>query len=187
VRPRLLVLGVAVGVLGALQGLDRALQPVALLAQQPPHRVVADRMPLGGERLGQLSGGLAGPAQRALGIAAGVGVDQPIQRHQQARVGVAAPLGTLMLADASPRVGWLVELGGATTHRRARGISQARDPADPAVAQRSGRRAQQQPALPLGQVRRDQREGRCQHLVQVHIANLCQPLTPGKVAKRGPP
>jgi hypothetical protein len=35
-------------------------------------------------------------------------------------------------------------------------------------------------------VRRDQREGRRQHLIQVHIANLCQPLTPGKVAKRGP-
>ena len=47
-------LGIAVGVLGALQGLERALQPVALLAQQPPHGVVADRMALGGERLGQL-------------------------------------------------------------------------------------------------------------------------------------
>jgi hypothetical protein len=34
-------------VLGALQGRDRALQPVALLLEQPPHRVVADRMPLG--------------------------------------------------------------------------------------------------------------------------------------------
>jgi hypothetical protein len=85
------------------------------------------------------------------------------------------------------RVGWLVELGDATTHRRAGRLGQARDPADPALAQRPGRRAKQQPALPLGQVRRNQREGRCQHLVQVHIANLCQPLTPGKVAKRGPP
>jgi hypothetical protein len=143
-------------------------------------------MPLGGERLGQLPGGLARPAQRALRVAASVGVDQPVQRLQQARIGIASPLGALVLADAPLRVGGPVELGGATTHRRAGRISQARDPADPAVAQRPGRRAKQQPPLPLGQVRRDQREGRRQHLIQVHIANLCQPLTPGKVAKRGP-
>jgi hypothetical protein len=111
-------LGVPVGMLGALQGLDRALQPVALLLQQPPHRIVADRMPGRGERLGQLSGGLARPAQRALGVAAGVGIDQPIQRLQQAGIGIAAPLGAVVLADAPPRVGWLVELGGATAHRR---------------------------------------------------------------------
>jgi hypothetical protein len=130
-------------VLGALQGLERALQPVALLAQQPAHGVVADRMPLGGERLGQLPGGLARPAQRAVGIAAGVGVDQPIQRLQQAGIGVASPLGAVVLADAPPRVGWLVELGDATTDRRPGRLGQARDPADPAVAQRPGRGAEQ--------------------------------------------
>ena len=136
-------LGITVGVLGTLQGLDRALQPVALLAQQPPHGVVADRMPLGGERLGQFPGGLAGPAQRALRVAAGVGVDQPVQRLQQARVGVASPLGPVVLADAAPRVGWLVQLGDATAHRRSGRLGQARDPADPAVAQRPGRGAEQ--------------------------------------------
>ena len=158
-RPSLLVevaeLGVAVGVLGALQGLGRALQPVALLAQQPADGVVADWMALGGERLGQLPGGLAGPAQRAVGVAAGVGVDQPVQRLQQARVGVASPLGAVVVADASPRVAWLVELGGAAADRRPRRRGQPRDPADPAIAQCPGRRAKQQPALPLGQVRRD--------------------------------
>jgi hypothetical protein len=35
-------------------------------------------------------------------------------------------------------------------------------------------------------VRPDQREGGGQHLIQVHIANLAQPPTPGKVTKRGP-
>ena len=40
--------------------------------------------------------------------------------------------------------------------------------------------------LPLGQVRRNQREGRRQHLIQVHTRKLLQPLTPGKVTKRGP-
>ena len=92
-----------------------------------------------------------------------------------------------MVADPPPRIGWLFKLGGATTHRRAGRISHKRATRlNPTVAQRSGRRAEQQPALPLGQVRRDQREGRCQHLIQVHIANLVQPLTPGKVTKRGP-
>ena len=85
-RPSLLVevaeLGVPVEMLGTLQGLDRALQPVALLLEQPPDGVVADRMPGRSERLGQLAGGLAGPAQRAVGVAAGVGVHQPVQRRQ---------------------------------------------------------------------------------------------------------
>jgi hypothetical protein len=39
-------LGVPVGMLGALLGLERALQRVALLAEQPPDRVIADRMSL---------------------------------------------------------------------------------------------------------------------------------------------
>jgi hypothetical protein len=65
-----------------------------------------------------------------------------------------------VLADAPPRVGRLVQLDGATPHRRPGRLGQPRDPADAAVAQRPGRRAQQQPPLPLGQVRRDQREGR---------------------------
>ena len=66
-------LGVPVGMLGALLGLLGALQRVILLAEQPPDRVIADRMPLRGERLSQLAGGLAGPPQRALRISAGVG------------------------------------------------------------------------------------------------------------------
>jgi hypothetical protein len=85
-----------------------------------------------------------------------------------------------VLADAPPRVGWLVQLGRTTAHRRAGHLGQARDPADTPIPQRSGRRTQQQPALPLGQVRRDQREGRYQHLIQVHIATLPQPLTLAK-------
>jgi hypothetical protein len=173
-------LGVPVGMLGALQGLGRMLQPVALLLQQPPHGVVADPMPGRGQCLGQLPGGLAGPPQRAVGVAAGVGLHQPVQHLQQARVALAQPLGAIVLADASPGVGWLVEFGGAAADRRAGRLGQARDSADPAVAQRPGRRAEQQSALPLGQVRRDQREGRCQHLIQVHIGNLPHPLTLAK-------
>jgi hypothetical protein len=189
-RPSLLVevaeLGVTVGMLGALQGLGRALQPVALLAQQPGDGVVADRMALRGERLSQLAGGLAGPAQRAVGVAAGVGLHQPVQCRQQTRIGVAPPLGTLVLADAPPRVGRLVQLGRATADRRPRRLGQPRDPADAAIAQRPGRRAKQQPTLPLGQMRRDQGEGRRQHLIQIHWMNLASPAQPGKVTERGP-
>jgi hypothetical protein len=179
-------LGVTVGMLGALQGLGRPLQPVALLLEQPADGVVADRVALGGERLGQLSGGLAGPAQRAVGVAAGVGLHQPVQCRQQTRIGVAPPLGTLVLADAPPRVGRLVQLGCATADRRPGRLGQPRDPADPAIAQCPGRRAEQQPTLPLGQVRRDQGEGRRQHLIQIHWMNLTSPAQPGKVTERGP-
>ena len=41
-----------------------------------------------------------------------------------------------------------------------------------AIAERAGRRAKQQPTLPLGQVGSNEREGRRQHLIQVHIPNL---------------
>jgi hypothetical protein len=41
-------------------------------------------------------------------------------------------------------------------------------------------------AVRSGQVRRDQREGRRQHLIRVHPRKLLQPLTPGKVTKLGP-
>jgi hypothetical protein len=180
-------LGVPVGMLGALQGLGRMLQPVALLLEQPPHGVVADPMPGRGQCLGQLPGGLAGPPQRAVGVAAGVRLHQPVQPLQQARVAVTQPPGALMLTDTPPRVGRLVELGHAAPHRRPGRLGQPRDPADPARAQCPSGRAKQQPTLPLGQVRRDQREGRGQHLIQVHIPNLAQPPTPGKVTKRGPP
>jgi len=96
-------LGVPVGMLGALLGLLGALQRVILLAEQPPDRVIADRMPLRGERLSQLAGGLAGPPQRALRISAGVGVDQVLQRLEQPRVTLDQPLGPATAAAERPR------------------------------------------------------------------------------------
>jgi hypothetical protein len=85
-----------------------------------------------------------------------------------------------VLADAPPRIGRLVQLDGATAHRRPGRLGQPRDPADATEAQRPGGRAKQQPPLPLGQVRPDQREGSGQHLTQVHTANLAQPPTLAK-------
>src|SRR6266542_4332352 len=66
-------LRVPVGVLGALLGLAGALQRVALLLEQPPHGVVADRVALRAKRVGKLAGGLAGPAQRRLRVASASG------------------------------------------------------------------------------------------------------------------
>ena len=86
----------------------------------------------------------------------------------------------------APRVGRLVQLGGATADRRPRRLGQPCDPADPAIAQCPGRRAEQQPTLPLGQMRRDQGEGRRQHLIQIHWMNLTSPAQPGKVTERDP-
>jgi hypothetical protein len=111
------------------------------------------------------------------GVAAGVRVDQPVQRLKQAGSVSRSRLGPLCWRMRLPRVGGPVEFGGATAYRWAGRRSQPRDPADAAVAQRPGRRPKQQPALLLGQVRRDQREGRGQHLIQVHSVNLLQPLT----------
>jgi hypothetical protein len=70
-------LAVAVLVLGALQRLAGALQRVALLLEQPAHGVVADRVVLRGQRLGELAGRPGRPAQRATGIAAGLGAGNP--------------------------------------------------------------------------------------------------------------
>jgi hypothetical protein len=94
-----------------------------------------------------------------------------LSSRQQTRIGVAPPLGTLVLADAPPRVGRLVQLGRATADRRPRRLGQPCDPADPAIAQCPGRRAEQQPTLPLGQMRRDQGEGRRQK-VKAAISEL---------------
>jgi hypothetical protein len=107
-------------------------------------------------------------------------------RPPQARIGVA-PAWDPRAGGCAPRVGRLVQLGRATAHRRPRRLGQPRHPADPAIAQRPGRRAKQQPTLPLGQVRRDQGEGRRQHLIQIHWMNLASPAQPGKITERGPP
>jgi hypothetical protein len=189
-RPSLLVevaeLGVTVGVLGALQGLGRTLQPVALLLEQPADGVVADRVPLGGERLGQLPGGLAGPAQR--GVRGRRGCQAP-------PAGPMPPAGP----DRCRAAAWDLCAGGCAPAGRPAGPARPRhggpsaaprgqpcDPADPAIAQCPGRRAEQQPTLPLGQMQCDQGEGRRQHLIQIHWMNLTSPAQPGKATERGP-
>ena len=56
-------LGVAVGILFALQGLGVALQAETLGAQHIGHGVGTDTVSLGGEFVGQVAGGECRPAQ----------------------------------------------------------------------------------------------------------------------------
>jgi hypothetical protein len=98
-------LRVSVGVLGALLGLEGALQRVALLLEQPPDGVVADLEPLRAKRVSELTGGLARPPQRRRRVPTGVRVDQRVQRLQQARLALDHPLGPAAgTADAPARV-----------------------------------------------------------------------------------
>jgi hypothetical protein len=172
-------LRVPVGMLGALLGLEGALQRVALLLEQPPDGVVGDLEPLPGKGIGELAGRLARPPQGAFPVPAGVRVDQLVQGLQQARVTLCQPLwpaaGT---ADAPARVGRVVQLPHAGVHRRA---GQSADPGHTraaAMPKRPGGRAGQQAALLLGQVGGDQLVQPAQHGVHVHAGNLPNRHTP---------
>src|SRR5215831_18114738 len=63
-------LGVAVGMLSALHGLDVGLEAVALFLQHDADRASADRVTAAGEGQRERAGALAGPAQWRFGIAA---------------------------------------------------------------------------------------------------------------------
>jgi hypothetical protein len=179
-------LAVAVWVLGALQRLAGALQRIALLLEQPAHGVVADWVALRGQRLGELAGRLGRPAQRATGIAAGVGVDQSLQRLDQSRVGVGQALGAAAgPPDATMRVGGRVQLAYACVHRGARHPADAGHPGAAPAAQRPRPRSKQQAALLFGQVRGNLREQLGQHRVHVHAVNLPTPLDPRSTTGQG--
>jgi hypothetical protein len=166
-------LGVPVGMLGPLLGLEGALQRVALLLEQPPDGVVADLEPLPAKGIGKLAGGLARPAQRRGGITAGVGVDQLVQRAEQARLALDQSLWpATRTADATARIGRGIQLPHAPIHRWPRQPGEARHARTAATAQRLGGRAGQQAALLLGEVRGDQHIQPAQHGVHVHAGTL---------------
>lgn len=79
-------LGVPVGVLLALQGLGVALQAEALLSQEVAHRIRADPLAPAGQFLGELAGGLGGPAQRRHRVPADVGLQQGEESRPKGRV-----------------------------------------------------------------------------------------------------
>ncbi len=79
---------VAVGVAGPLARLLVGLQAVAERAQQPRHRLVRDLVPCPAQRLGELAYALGRPAQRLLGVAPRVRIDETLEILHQARVGL---------------------------------------------------------------------------------------------------
>jgi hypothetical protein len=115
------------------------LQRVALLLEQPSDAVVADRMPLGGQRTSQLRGRLARPPQRRLGIPTSVGIDQGVQRPKQVWVTLGQPLAPTARAPNAPgrqptAGSWVVQLGQASVHGLPRGPGRPCDRGDPPAA-----------------------------------------------------
>jgi hypothetical protein len=79
-------LGIPVGVLGALEGLDVGLQAEPFPPQQSAHRRGRDRMALSGELLGQVPQRLGRPPQRRHRVTALVRLDQRQQGRDERRV-----------------------------------------------------------------------------------------------------
>ena len=148
-------LGVPVGVLGALGHLRVALQAVALGLQQPRHRPVRRRVPGLRQRTRQVPGGQARPAQRRHRIPAGGRVHQRHQRRHQLLVGA----GQLLAAAAGrphPRLRPAFRLPHSPAHRVRVHPGRLRHRLDAAAAQPQRLRPEQEPPLPLIQVRAQQ-------------------------------
>ena len=174
-------LGVPVRVLLALHGLGVALQAVAQTVQQLPDPDVTDPMPGGGQRIGQVPGRLRRPPQRRHRVPASDRVDQGVQRRQHAWVGLGQGLATTTgLTDPTlaPTRSASQHLGDPSGHRRPRDPSRRHHPSDPTTAQFTSLGTQQQPALPLIELRQQHRELRHQRLVGTrrrHTSNLGPP------------
>ena len=150
-------LGVPVTVLGTFKRLGIGLQAEPGPAQQPSRRRSRHRTPLPGQLGGQVPQRLGRPPQRRLRIPPLIRLNQRQQRRHQPRIqlprALAAPapppgpaireriLALLQLEDTGP--------DGGLAHPRHLG-----DGPDPAMPQQPGLRPQQQPPLPLVQMRR---------------------------------
>jgi hypothetical protein len=79
-------LAVAIGMLASLGHLGVGLQRIAQTMQQAQHRPRGHGEPLADEFLGQLRGRLRGPSQQRHRVPPRLGMDQFVQRLQQARL-----------------------------------------------------------------------------------------------------
>ena len=174
-------LGVPVRVPLALEGLGVALQAEPLGPQQVADRVRGDLAALAGQLARQVAGRLRRPPQRRHRVAALVRLYQGQQRREQPRVQVSGPFAApARPPDPAQRLRAGIQLVGAKRHR---GLTDPRGPRhqpDPAVAQRPGLGAHQQPPLPLVQMREDRLELHCQYLPgflrSAHSTPMCQIL-----------
>ena len=170
VGPGLLVdvpeLRVPVRVLLALDGLGVALQAEPLLVQQVTDRVRADLVALAGQLGRQRPGRLDRPPQRRHRIAPLIRLDQRQQRREQPRIQVGGPLAAPARAGgpgpAAPRPDSSSATPSDTVPSRIP-AARATSP-DPAMPQRAGLSAHQQPPLPLIQMREHRPELRRQRL-----------------------
>ena len=149
----------------ALDGLGVALQAEPLRPQQVADGVGADPVALAGQLVRQVAGRLRRPPQRRHRITPLLRLDQGQQRRAQPGIQV----GGLLAAPARParpaqRLGAGIQLIDPQGHR---GLADPGGPGhrpDPAMSQRPGLGAHQQPPLPLIQMREDRLELRRQHL-----------------------
>jgi hypothetical protein len=136
-------------------------------------------MALGRQLVRQHASRLRRPPQRRHRIAALLRLDQRQQRRAQPRIHVGRPLAP----PAGPprpaqrfRPGF--QLTGTQGHRRLADPGGPGHQPDPAMPQRPGLRPQQQPPLPLIQMREDRLELRRQHpyrfLVAAHTTSACR-------------
>ena len=172
-------LRVAVRVPLALDGLGVALQAEPLGPQQVTDGVGADPVALAGQLRRQVAGGLHRPPQRRHRITPLLRLDQGQQRRAQPGIQVGRPLAP----PAGPprpaqRLRPGVQLANAQGHG---GLADPRclgHQPDPAMPQRAGLSAYQQPPLPLIQMREDRRELRRQiphcFLCAAHTTSACR-------------
>jgi hypothetical protein len=164
-----LELRIAVRVLAALNGLGVGLQAEPLPAQQISDGIGTDAMSLAGQLRSQGAGRLRRPPQRGHRIASLIRLDQGQQCRTQRRI----QIGKTLAAPARParpaqRLPASVQLGYPPRHRVLRDACRARYRPDPTMAQRPRLGSQQQPTLPLIQMREDHLELRRQQLLGIH-------------------
>jgi len=154
-------LGIPVGVLGALQGLDVGLQAEPFPPQQSAHRRGGDRVPLPGQLLGQVPQRLGRPPQRRFRVAAFVRLHQRQQGWEEVGVlldgRLASPTGP---ADAAGRERLLagLQLNHALADGRLADASHLRDRAHATTPQQPRLDRQRQALLALVQMRQQDRE-----------------------------
>jgi len=149
-------LGVAVGVARALERLAVGLEAVAQLVEQLADQPVTDHVPTLLQLGGQVAHAPRRPAQGALGIAPGRGLDERLEVGHKRRVTLDGALSAATRpADTAPRRSRLAQLPDPAPDRgpRRTGRPGHRSLAASSSRQRLGR--QEQPSRPLGDGKAD--------------------------------
>ena len=126
-------------------------------------------MALAGQLIREIAGRLGDPPQRRHRIAALLRLDQGQQRRAQPRIHIGGPLA----APARPprpaqRLRAALQLINTQGHRGLTDPGRPGHQPDPAMPQRPGLGPEQQPPLPLIQMREDRLELRRQRLLYLH-------------------